>query len=198
MSKNIDYYFTPISPWTLLGTPTFRKLVADSNATVNYKPINIMELFATANVKPPGERPEPIQKYRLIELQRWREYRDIPLNLKPAHFPTNPTLACKMIIAAANANGDVGELTEAFLRACWLEERQVADESTATDIADACGFDGQALLVQANSDAPQATFDANTAEAIEKGAWGSPSYIVDGELFWGQDRLPFVEQKLTA
>ncbi len=198
MSKTIDFYFTPISPWTMLGMPTLRKLAADTKAKVNYKPVNIMELFTTANVKPVAERPEPIQKYRMIELQRWREYREIPINLKPKYFPTDPTLACKMIIAATDVNGDTGELAEAFLRGCWVEERDIADESAAVDIADVSGFDGKALLDSANSGDVQSVYEANTAEAINKGAWGSPSYVVDGELFWGQDRLPFVDRKLNG
>jgi 2-hydroxychromene-2-carboxylate isomerase len=197
MSKTIDFYFVPVSPWTYLATPSLREVAKRHGATLRYKPVNVMALFATAGIQPVGERPEPIQRYRLLELRRWSERRGMPLNLNPAHFPTSPVLACNMIIAAAAQGHDVGDLSFAFMRACWAEERNVADEATAIEIASACGLDGAALRHAADDSDVASAFEANTAEAIGHGAWGVPSMVVDGELFWGQDRVEFVERRLA-
>ncbi len=198
MTKAVDFYFTPISPWTYLGTPTLRAAAARTGATVRFKPVDIMQLFATANVKPVGQRPEPIRKYRLVDLKRWSEHRALASNLHPKHFPTSPLLACRMIVAASRSGADVADLSEAYMRACWSEERDVADERTAVEIADACGLDGTALRGQADSPEVESQFQANTQEALGQGVWGSPSYVVDGELFWGQDRLELLERKLAG
>ena len=196
MPKTIDFYFTPVSPWTYLATPTLRSIAARRNATLRYKPVNIMELFATANVKPVGERPVPIQKYRLVNLARWREFRELPLNLEPRNWPTSPVLACKMIIAADADGADVGDLSFAFMRACWAEDLDVADEASAVEIADACGLDGRALRDSTGDTAVQSVFERNTTEALEHGVWGTPSMVVDGELFWGQDHLDILDWRL--
>lgn len=198
MPKTIDFYFSPVSPWTYLATPTLRAIAERRGATLRYKPVNLMGLFATANVKPLGERPEPIQRYRLVNLARWREFRDLPLNLHPQHWPTSPVLACKMMIAAEADGADLGDLSFAYMRACWAENKDIADETTAIAIADACGFDGRTLREKADRAAVQSTFEANTAEAIGHGAWGVPSMVVDGELFWGQDQLEILDWRLAG
>lgn len=198
MSKIIDFYFTPVSPWTYLGTPTLREIAARHGCEIRYKPVNIAALFASAGVKPLGERPEPIQKYRLVNLARWRDRRGMLLNLQPKHFPTSPVLAAKMIVAAGANGADVGDLSFAFMRACWAEERDVADADTARAIADSCGFDGAALRQQAERQNTQDIFESNTQEALGHGAWGSPSYVIDGELFWGQDTLELLDWRLSG
>ncbi len=198
MPKTVDFYFTTISPYSYLAAAPFREMVARTGAEARYKPVDIMALFAFGGAKPLAERPEPIRRYRLLELKRWREHRGVPLTLEPKHFPTDPVPSCKAIVAAAAAGHDVAALTEAVLRACWAEEKDVADPATVAALADGCGLDGAALLEAAESDAIEAAFRANTDEAIGHGAWGVPSFVVDGELFWGQDRLEFVERRLTG
>lgn len=197
MSKTVDFYFTPVSPWTYLGMPRFRAMCAKYNATVNYKPVDMAPLFGSAGVKAVKDRPEPIKRNRLNELRRWREYLGMPLNIEPKFFPVPSLLAAKMIVAAKRAGHDAGALAEAFLHACWAEDRNVADKATAIAIAEGCGLDGAALCKQADDPAVQAEFEANTQEALSRSVWGSPSYVIDGELFFGQDRLIFVERKLA-
>ena len=198
MPKTVDFYFTTISPYSYFAAAPFREMAARTGAEARYKPVNIMALFAFGGAKPLAERPEPARRYRMLELKRWRAYRGVPLNLEPKYFPTNPTLSCKVIVAAAAEGRDVAPLTEALLRACWAEEKDVGDPATVAAIAGDCGLDGAALLEAAESAAVESAFQANTDEAIGHGAWGVPSFVVDGELFWGQDRLEFVERKLTG
>ena len=200
MPSTVDFYFSPVSPWTYLGMPRFRAITAKYGAEVNYKPVDMVQLFASAAVKPVKERPEPIRRNRMAELGRWRRHLGMKLNLEPKYFPTSPTLANKMIIAAVLAGDkarDVGALAEGYLRACWVEERNLAEEATVVAVADECGFAGRSLREAAEQPAVAAAFAANTKEALARYVWGSPSYVVDGELFFGQDRLFFVEEKLA-
>lgn len=198
MPKTVDFYFTPVSPWTYVGMPRFRAMATKYRATVRYKPVDMGPLFASAGVKPLKERPEPLKRNRLSDLRRWRVHLGMPLNLEPKHFPTSALLASKMIIAAGQAGHDPGPLAEAYLRACWAEERNVGDEATAIAIANECGLDGRALRRAADRPAVEAEFEANTKEALGRFVWGSPTYYIDGELFFGQDRLEFVERKLAG
>jgi len=200
MPSTVDFYFSPVSPWTYLGMPRFRAMTAKYGAAVNYKPVDMVQLFARASVKPVKERPESIRRNRMTELARWRRHLGMKLNLEPKYFPTSPLLANKMIIAAVLAGDkarEVGALAEGYLRACWVEERNLADEATVVTVADECGFEGRSLREAAERPAVPAAFAANTAEALARYVWGSPSYVVDGELFFGQDRLFFVEEKLA-
>jgi 2-hydroxychromene-2-carboxylate isomerase len=198
MAKLIDFYFTPVSPWTYLGMPRFAAMTAKHGVHVNYKPVDMVPLFASANVKPLKDRPEPLKRNRLNELRRWRELLGMTLNLQPKYFPTSAMPASRLIIAARQAGHEVGGLAEAILRACWAEERDVGDEATIVAIAAECGLDGAALQKAAQAAAVEAELKANTEEALGRFIWGSPSYYVDGELFFGQDRLPFLERKLAG
>lgn len=217
MSKTVDFYFTPVSPWTYLGMARFRAITAKHGAVVRYKPVDMGPLFASVGVKALKDRPEALKRNRLNDLKRWRTHLGIPLNLEPKFFPTSPVLASKMIVAArqagearpsarsaaggelrAPAGHDIGALADAYLRACWAEERNVGDEATAIAIAEECGFDGRALRRAADSSEVQAEFEANTEEALGRYVWGSPSYYIEDELFFGQDRLEFVERKLAG
>ena len=129
------------------------------------------------------------------ELGRWRALLDMPLNLHPAHFPVDPTLAGRIVIAAQEAGTVQNKtiaLSFAYLRACWVEERDLANESTVVQIAESVGLAGEDLLAVAQGDATSTVLEANTEEAIAQDVFGSPTWIYKGELFWGQDRLDFL------
>jgi 2-hydroxychromene-2-carboxylate isomerase len=198
MSKRVDFYFTPVSPWTYLGMPRFRAMIAKYGAGAVYKPVDLGPLFASAGVKVLKDRPEPLKRNRMNELRRWREFLAMPLNLEPKYFPVSAVPAARTIIAARQAGHAVDALSEALLRACWAEERNIGDEGVVAAIAAENGLDGAALTKAAATPEVQAEYDANTKEALERFIWGSPSFYVDGELFFGQDRLPFLERKLAG
>ncbi len=197
MTKLVDFYFTPVSPWTYLGMPRFRAMTAKYGARVNYKPVDMAPLFASANVKALKDRPEPIRRNRMNDLRRWRDFLGMTLTLQPKFFPTSALPATRMIIAARQAGHEVGALAEALLRGCWAEERDLGDEATVVAIASEQGLDGRALAKAAQTPEVQAELEANTAEALGRFVWGSPSYYLDDELFFGQDRLAFLERKLA-
>ena len=99
MKKNIKFYLVPASPWTFLSFSRIEKISTTYNLEVNLVPINIFKLFEMQEIKTVAKRPVAIQKNRLRELQRWKEYLDLPLNVQPKFFPVNPTKACKLIVS---------------------------------------------------------------------------------------------------
>jgi carboxymethylenebutenolidase len=199
MPKIVDYFFTTVSPWTYLGHERFSAMARKHGATVNVRPCDIAgKVFPVSGGLPVKQRAPQRQAYRFLELKRWRDFLGLPLNLEPKYFPTDPEPSSRLIIAANRVSTDAGmALTGAVLRACWAEERNVADPDTLSAILRENGFDPEALMRHAQSAQVKATYEAYTKEAIDKGVFGAPSYIVDGELFWGQDRLDLVERALA-
>ncbi|MFK7995141.1 MAG: 2-hydroxychromene-2-carboxylate isomerase [Granulosicoccus sp.] len=194
MSKHVDYYHFLISPWSYLAIGRFNLLKERSGITVDYLPIDVGSTFATMGGLPPAKRHPSRQRYRMDELKRWSAYLDIPINLTPAFFPADQSLAACMLYAAAP--GQRAALSDAILTAVWRDEQNIADPATLSAIAAACGCDGRALLESAADPAMQERLKANTLDAHEKLVFGSPTYIYAGELFWGQDRLDFLDRAL--
>jgi len=149
---------------------------------------------------PPAKRHPSRQRFRMDELKRWSAHLDVPMNLTPAHFPTDQTLAAQMVFAAGGADGNAqaGLLSDAILTACWAEEKNIADEATLVALADNVGLDGSALVSAAKQDAMAQLYSATTSEAHAAEVFGSPTYKIGDELFWGQDRLEFLDRALQA
>jgi 2-hydroxychromene-2-carboxylate isomerase len=191
----IDYYFSVLSPFTYLAGLGLEEVAARRGAQIVYKPADIMKLFAeTGGVPVPKRHPSRIA-YRRQELLRISARRGLPLNLQPAHWPTNPLPASKAIIAVAQSGGDAGKLAHAFLRAVWAEERDIGDPATVAAILAENGHDDAALAPA--MDAAEATYHANTEAALAAGVFGAPFYVVGDERFWGQDRLDFLDEYLA-
>ncbi|MCG8361518.1 MAG: 2-hydroxychromene-2-carboxylate isomerase [Kiloniellales bacterium] len=195
MAKAIDYYLTLNSPWAYLGGARLERIAAARGATIRVKPMKLHEIFPKTGGLPLPKRAPARQAYRLAELKRWRAFLDIPLNLAPKFYPADQDLAARLVIAAGADGSDPLTLAHAVLRAIWAEERDIADEATLRSILAENGL-SEALMVQAQAQEAEAALDALTAEALEAGVFGAPSYICDGELFWGQDRLDFLERAL--
>jgi 2-hydroxychromene-2-carboxylate isomerase len=198
MSKSVDYYFTPVSPYTYLGHARFVEIARRHDAAIAVKPIDLGRVFPVSGGLPLGKRAPQRQAYRLIELQRWSSYLRLPLNPHPAHFPVSGDLASKWILAALEHGSDAAlDFAGACGRAVWAEERDIADRHTLAAIATAQGRDVDAL--EARADAPDIAtrYDMLTQEAIDRGVFGAPTYVCGGELFWGQDRLDFLDRELA-
>jgi len=197
MPKIVDYYFTPASPWTYLGHARFVQMAARAAAQVNVKPVDYARIFPVSGGLPLKQRAPQRQAYRLIELRRWREHLGLPLNLEPKYFPYATEIASYLIIAADREYGAARamQLAHDIMQACWVRERNCAEARTLDEIAAALGMDGPAL--RAREPDAKAAYAAYTQEAIERQVFGAPSYLVNGEIFWGQDRLDFVERALT-
>lgn len=188
MSK-IDFYFSTISPYTYLSLPRFRALVEAKGLAVTWKPLDIMALFARSGGTPVGQRPQSRQDYRLADIARQAKRAGLPVNVKPAHFPTNAAPSSYAIIAAQDAGGgDMFALVEAVLAACWAEEKNIAEDEVVTAALEAAGFDPalatSGLLTGAE------VYGRNLEEGLAAGVFGAPSFVTpDGAVFWGQDRI---------
>jgi len=198
MSQTINYYHFLISPFSYLAINRFNAIATRHDLTINYLPISVMDVFGELSVLPPGKRHPSLQRMRMDELKRWSSFLGLPMNLTPAHFPVDQTLAAQMIFAAggANANPDAGKLSDALLKAVWEEEKNISDESTLISIADSVGLAGAELVEKAKEEEWGALYANTTKAALETGVVGSPTYQVGEELFWGQDRLDFLEHVL--
>lgn len=196
MPKTVDYYHFLISPWSYLAIGRFNELKKRTGITVNYLPIDVPSTFGNMGGTPPAKRHPARQRFRMDELKRWSEHLNIPMNLTPAYFPADQTLAACMVYAAGGT--DAGLLSDAFLTAVWRDEKNIADADTLVAIANECSLDGKALLAAASDDAMKDRLMETTRTAHDNDVFGSPTYSVDGELFWGQDRLDFLERALAG
>jgi 2-hydroxychromene-2-carboxylate isomerase len=195
-ARSIDYYDSMSSPWTYLGHLRFLELARRFGLTVKHKPMDLLKVWSVSGGLPLKQRARQRQTYRHQELRRWREILGVPCNLEPAFHPVADRRACFLVIAATQQNLDWEKLSYALLRAVWVEERNIADHPTLAAIADENGMDGKALLAATENAAVQTEYQANTDEAMARGVFGAPTYVLDGELFWGQDRLDMLEWRL--
>ncbi len=198
MGKLVDYYFTPVSPYAYLGHDRFVALARRHGAAIAVKPIDLGRVFPVSGGVPLKQRAPQRQAYRLVELARWSSYLGIPLNLHPAHFPVAADLASRWILAALEQGVD-GALAFAgsLGRAVWAEERDIADVETIATIARAHGLDVAALDERANAPDIATRYGVLSQEAIDRGVFGAPTYVYAGQLFWGQDRLDFLDRALS-
>lgn len=191
----IDYFFTVTSPFTYLAGDRLEEIAARRGATIAYKPVDMSRVFAATGGLPLPQRPPARQAYRLQELARIARRTGMKLNIHPAHWPTDPGPAARAIVAADKAGGgDVGRLARALMAACWAEEKDVARPEVVAAALAACGYDAAALA--AGMEAAGPVIEGHTDEAIARGVFGAPFYIVGEEKFWGQDRLSYLDEHL--
>ncbi len=195
---HIDYFFSTISPFTYLAGTRLEEIASKHGATVTYKPLDIMGLFARTGGTPPKDRHPSRQEYRLQELRRQAAKAGVPMNMQPMFWPTNAAPSAYAVIAAQNAGGgDLGALVHGILRACWSEEKDIAEDEVVRACLKAAGFD--AGLADSGMLAGAETYAANLEEAVGRGVFGAPFYITDtDERFWGQDRLDDLEAHLAG
>ncbi|WP_036170572.1 2-hydroxychromene-2-carboxylate isomerase [Massilia sp. 9096] len=200
MSKTIQYFFAPQSPYAYLGHQRLLRLAVQYGAMIEPKPFDLGQVFAQSGGLPLAKRAPQRQAYRLQELRRWSDHLGLPLNLQPKFMPVDQTAASLLLVAARELAGadQALELAGAIMRAVWVEEQDIADMGTLRSLAEDCGFDGAALLVAAATTDTQHIYQAFTQEAIQGGVFGAPWYVIDGQPFWGQDRLDFIERLLQA
>lgn len=196
----VQYYFAPQSPWTYLGHLRFWDIARKSGARIEVLPVDLGgKVFPVSGGQPLAKRAPQRQAYRMLELQRFADYLHAPLNPQPKYFPVAGDDAARLIVAVALHDGEAAAMhfADAVLRAVWVEERNIADESTLAALLrerelPAC------RLEDSHSQAAHERYEANTQRAIDAGVFGAPSYVIEGEIFWGQDRLGFVERRLGA
>jgi carboxymethylenebutenolidase len=199
MSLQVEYYFAPNSPWTYLGHQRFWDICRAAGARIEVLPVDLGgKVFPISGGLPLAKRAPQRQAYRLVELQRFSQWLGVPLNLEPAFFPVNPDDAARLIIAVQLGDGTDAamRLAGAVMAAVWVQQRNIADEATLAALLAECNLPA-ARLEQSHTQRVHDAYETDTARAIDAGVFGAPSYVVDGEIFWGQDRLDFLERRLA-
>jgi 2-hydroxychromene-2-carboxylate isomerase len=199
MPLTIDYYLAPQSPWTYLGHERLARMAAAAGAQIRVLPMDLgAKVFPVSGGLPLGQRAPQRQAYRLVELARWRDHLQLPLIIKPKHFPVSGDDAARLILTVDQHDGAAAamKLTGAVLTAVWAQERDIANAATRAELLAECGLSAQ-RLEQALAPSVQAAYERVTQQAIEAQVFGSPSYVIAGEIFWGQDRLDFVQRRLA-
>lgn len=199
MSQTVDYFFAPMSPWTYLGHQRFVQIAKAANAKVRVRPMDLGQVFPISGGLPLGKRAPQRQAYRLVELARFSQALNLPLNLHPKFFPVAGDPASKLIIAVDMHHGTDAALTltGAVLAAVWQQERDIADTHTLAALLSEHQLDAACLALSTTPEV-QARYAMDTQDAIDAQVFGAPSYVIDGTIFWGQDRLDFVAQALQA
>jgi 2-hydroxychromene-2-carboxylate isomerase len=192
----IDYYVWLMSDWAYLGQVRFSQMAARHGIPVNYIPIRMQDVYAASGGIVLEQRSWQRRAYRVEELKRWTARLGMVVNVEPAHLPVDVDVASCMVIAAQKRGLKVDNLADAFMRAIWVEDENLADRDTVLRVADRAGYEATALLEAAAAHDIRGEYASNTTRALEAGVFGSPFYIFNGERFWGQDRLDMLEERL--
>lgn len=203
MAPTIEYYFSFASPWSYIGSRRFQRLVHDNGAQVVFKPVDVMHIFSVSGGVPVKQRSQQRQAYRLLEMERWRVVRDIPIVSHPKFFPVDPSLAHRVLLAAIEELGhdhaSVHEYAHKGLEAVWTRDLNIADENIVALLANEAGLDGIRLLERAKGETGWAAQEtALTQEAEDRQVFGVPTYLYQGEPFWGQDRLEMLDEAIRS
>lgn len=198
MPRSVQYYFSLHSPWTYLGNGLFHDIARRHGASIVYRPMPLRSVFDETGGLPLPKRHPVRQRYRLVDLQRWRERRGLPLVLEPKHFPFDPSLADRVAVAILAAGGDPAGFIADVMAGVWAREEDMREPEAIRACAVRAGFDGEALLAQAASEPIRQRYEATLSEAVAAGVFGAPSYVLDGEVFWGQDRLELLDSALSS
>jgi 2-hydroxychromene-2-carboxylate isomerase len=197
--KTVDYYLAPQSPWTYLGHARLAAMAKKHGAAIRIKPMDLGKIFPISGGLPLPKRAPQRQAYRLMELARFRDHLQMPLNVQPEFFPVAGDPAARVIIAVREADGADAAMALAgkVLAGVWADQRNIADVDTLKAMLAECRLPASRYEESLESNI-QALYDADTQSAMDAEVFGSPAYVVEGEVFWGQDRLEFLERKLAA
>ena len=198
MSRQIDYYYSLQSPWAYIGHKFFQDVVGTYGLKVNHKPVVLVDLFSETGGLPLMKRHPVRQRYRLVELQRWRDKRGLTFHLQPANWPFSPRLADGVVIAAIEAGQDPASFMQRAFAGVWEDQLNLADAATLVKLADDGGLPGKRLVERSGSDEIGAAYEQNRQDALAADVFGSPVYVLEGEVFWGQDRIELLADALKS
>jgi carboxymethylenebutenolidase len=199
MPQHIDYYASLNSPWTHLGAARIEAMAAEHGASIRIWPVDFSAIFPASGGLPLPKRAPQRLAYRLMELRRWRERLGEPIHIQPKHFPANELPAACCVIAVRETIGDAPaiQLAHRVLRALWQEEQDTGDPATLAALIRDVGLDADAVTRLGADPQWLARRKTDTEAALARGVFGAPSYVIGDEIFWGQDRLEFVDERLA-
>lgn len=197
MPDAIDYYFAPMSGYAYLGHARLLDIAKKYGVSIRYHPLNMLKVFAAAGSFPPAKYPDVRQHHRKADMARWAAHLDLPLNATPAFWPVPMELACRVIVAARTLDMDQGAVSGAILSAVWAQDRNIADADDLIAALAETGPNAKQLLDAATTDAVVKEAGSETQRAIELGLFGSPTYVIGDDWYFGQDRLTFLKARLV-
>ncbi|WP_208539138.1 2-hydroxychromene-2-carboxylate isomerase [Algihabitans albus] len=197
--RRLDYYLSLRSPWAFLGSHRLEQIAQRHRIKIAVKPVDFGVVFPASGGLPLPKRAPQRLAYRMMELKRWSAHLGVAMVFEPSCLPAPEGLAARFVIAAEATGGDPLQLAHAVLAAIWQQERNIAEVGTLEAIAAETGHNSGALAAKAFDPETQFRYEALTQEALERGVFGAPSYVLEnGEIFWGQDRLEFLERALVG
>jgi len=197
MPITVDYYFSPISGYAYLGHGEFLSLSDKAKFNVRFYPIDIVKVFASTNTTPPAKQADARKSYRTEDMARYAQRYNIPINLHPKHWPVPSDLACKAIIACKHLGLNQGQVTGVILKGVWAQDADIADINSLQTLLNNAGLPGVDILSFSEKSSVELEFKHFTQTAINNGIFGSPTYLLDKERFWGQDRLAMLQERIT-
>ncbi|CDM25850.1 2-hydroxychromene-2-carboxylate isomerase [Castellaniella defragrans 65Phen] len=196
--KQLDYYFWLNSDWALLGADRLALLAQRQDVQVNYKPVDLLDVYARTGGIPLSRRSVQRQDYREQELRRWMPLLGMQINVTPRYMCPDASLASRFLIAAELLGYPVAQLHKEILAAQWCHEQDIAQADVLLGVAARLGLPGPAMMQRAAQPEAERQYRRYTDEAVSAGVFGSPSYVLAGEVFWGQDRLDFLDRALAG
>ena len=199
MALHVDYYASLNSPWTHLGAARIVAMTAKHGATLKIWPVDFGTIFSQSGGLPLPKRSPQRQAYRMMELPRWRDFLGIPINLQPAHFPSGELLSscCAIAVRETIGGAQAIALAHRVLKAIWEEEKNPGEPEVLAELITEVGLDAKAVMALGAEPRWAEMRAADSAAALARGVFGAPSYVIGEEIFWGQDRLDFVERRLA-
>lgn len=197
MSRTIDYFFSLASPWSYMGHAPFMALARLYEVKVVYRPTPLGEVFAETGGLPFAKRHPVRQRYRMFELKRWREKHKLAFNLQPKHWPFASALADQLVIALIEEGHDPDLFMRIAFGGVWERDLDLAEPATLRALLEQARLD-PALVEKAGTEKMAGLYASNRDLAIESDVFGAPSYVIEGEIFWGQDRLELLEDMLAS
>lgn len=196
--KKIEYFYSTHSAFAYIGSRRFIEIAARNNCEIVHRPIDLRIVVGAISGEPYGYRSQAHRDYFYDrEIERWSEFRGAPLiNHRPTWHDEPLDLANGFVISAIRSGLNVDELVHSILEAHWLRDANFNDLEVLADIARSVGIDPEPFFDDANSGEVQAIHQKNTSEAIERSVFGSPTYFLEGDMFYGQDRLEQLEKAI--
>ncbi len=193
-SKSVEIYYDVVCPYAYLGSTQIASVAARAGAEVVWKPFLLGGVLkALGNLDPNEAMSEAKKRHNFLDMRRWAAFFEVPLSIPEAH-PRRTVLAMRALLAAG-VEARV-PATRALFESYWVRGEDVTDPSVVAEALGRAGVDGDACVARASDDAIKMELRTRTDEALARGVFGAPTFFVGDEMFWGQDRLGFVERAL--
>lgn len=194
----IDYYFTSASPFTYIGHRLICAVAEKHKAELRFKPVNLGSIWEVSGAVPPAKRAPVRQHLRMIELQRLAAFRGVKINVEPKFFPVDASVADRVAIALIEAGHDPRYFMGKVFAGVWANEENIADEAVLASYLSQTGNDPVPALEDARQPWTAEIRDRNAREAVAAHAVGVPTYVLNGEPFFGQDRIELLDHALSV